>query len=121
MPGRTTLPGQNASTDRLTAGSTVAATRMTGKPIRCIGPRKHSECMPVIEVRHLHKRYGDLLAVNDVSFAVERGEIFGVIGPNGAGKPPPSSASAACAAPTAAKSESSAWTRSATPRPCGVS
>jgi ABC-2 type transport system ATP-binding protein len=42
--------------------------------------------MPVIEVRHLHKRYGDLLAVNDVSFAVERGEIFGVIGPNGAGK-----------------------------------
>ncbi len=40
----------------------------------------------VIEVRHLHKRYGDTVAVDDVSFAVERGEIFGILGPNGAGK-----------------------------------
>ncbi|SDY48961.1 ABC-2 type transport system ATP-binding protein [Micromonospora pattaloongensis] len=42
--------------------------------------------MPVIEVTKLHKRYGDLVAVDDVSFAVEAGEIFGVVGPNGAGK-----------------------------------
>ncbi|MEU8256016.1 ABC transporter ATP-binding protein [Micromonospora inaquosa] len=42
--------------------------------------------MPVIEVTKLHKRYGDLVAVDDVSFAVEAGEIFGVLGPNGAGK-----------------------------------
>ncbi|MFD0784597.1 ABC transporter ATP-binding protein [Micromonospora azadirachtae] len=42
--------------------------------------------MPVIEVTNLHKRYGDLVAVADVSFAVEAGEIFGVLGPNGAGK-----------------------------------
>ena len=42
--------------------------------------------MPVIEVTDLHKRYGDLVAVDDVSFAVEAGEIFGVLGPNGAGK-----------------------------------
>ncbi|MEH0931950.1 ABC transporter ATP-binding protein [Micromonospora sp. CPCC 205558] len=42
--------------------------------------------MPVIEVTHLKKRYGDLVAVDDVSFAVEAGEIFGVLGPNGAGK-----------------------------------
>ncbi|MGK5743051.1 ABC transporter ATP-binding protein [Micromonospora sp. URMC 103] len=42
--------------------------------------------MPVIEVTNLHKRYGDLVAVEDVSFAVEAGEIFGVLGPNGAGK-----------------------------------
>ncbi|HXV94526.1 MAG TPA: ABC transporter ATP-binding protein [Pseudonocardia sp.] len=41
---------------------------------------------PLIEVTHLSKRYGDHLAVQDVSFAVERGEIFGVLGPNGAGK-----------------------------------
>lgn len=39
-----------------------------------------------IEVQHLHKRYGSVEAVNDVSFSVKRGEIFGVIGPNGAGK-----------------------------------
>jgi len=42
--------------------------------------------MPVIEVEHLSKRYGDKVAVADVSFAVERGEIFGILGPNGAGK-----------------------------------
>ncbi|MEV0396801.1 ABC transporter ATP-binding protein [Polymorphospora rubra] len=42
--------------------------------------------MPVIEVEHLHKRYGEKVAVADVSFTVEQGEIFGVLGPNGAGK-----------------------------------
>ncbi|MET7945497.1 ABC transporter ATP-binding protein [Micromonospora sp. NPDC005324] len=42
--------------------------------------------MPVIEVTHLKKRYGGLVAVDDVSLAVEAGEIFGVLGPNGAGK-----------------------------------
>jgi ABC-2 type transport system ATP-binding protein len=42
--------------------------------------------MPVIEVQHLHKRYRHHVAVHDVSFTVEEGEIFGVLGPNGAGK-----------------------------------
>ena len=40
----------------------------------------------VIEVQHLHKRYGDTVAVGDVSFTVHEGEIFGILGPNGAGK-----------------------------------
>ena len=39
-----------------------------------------------IEVDHLTKRFGELVAVNDVSFAVDSGEIFGLLGPNGAGK-----------------------------------
>src|SRR3954453_10964987 len=42
--------------------------------------------MPVIEVTHLYKSYRDRVAVHDVSFTVERGEIFGILGPNGAGK-----------------------------------
>ncbi|WP_326646187.1 ABC transporter ATP-binding protein [Streptosporangium sp. NBC_01755] len=42
--------------------------------------------MKVIEVNNLRKRYRDHLAVDDVSFTVEEGEIFGVLGPNGAGK-----------------------------------
>jgi ABC-2 type transport system ATP-binding protein len=42
--------------------------------------------MPIIEVKNLHKRYGDLVAVDDVSLTVEKGEIFGILGPNGAGK-----------------------------------
>ena len=40
----------------------------------------------MIEVQHLTKRYGPVTAVDDVSFRVERGEIFGFLGPNGAGK-----------------------------------
>jgi ABC-type multidrug transport system ATPase subunit len=40
----------------------------------------------VIEVRDLHKEYGQTVAVDDVSFTVEAGEIFGILGPNGAGK-----------------------------------
>jgi ABC-2 type transport system ATP-binding protein len=40
----------------------------------------------VIEVEGLTKRFGSLTAVNDVSFSVERGEIFGLLGKNGAGK-----------------------------------
>lgn len=40
----------------------------------------------IVECEHLTKSYGDLIAVNDVSFIVEEGEIFGLVGPNGAGK-----------------------------------
>jgi ABC-2 type transport system ATP-binding protein len=39
-----------------------------------------------IEVERLTKRYGDLLAVNDISFSVNTGEVFALLGPNGAGK-----------------------------------
>src|SRR4030042_6546512 len=40
----------------------------------------------VIEVENLRKTYGATVAVDDVSFTVNKGEIFGILGPNGAGK-----------------------------------
>jgi energy-coupling factor transporter ATP-binding protein EcfA2 len=41
---------------------------------------------PAVEVAHLRKTYGTLVAVDDVSITVTEGEIFGILGPNGAGK-----------------------------------
>src|SRR3984893_16989603 len=42
----------------------------------------------ILELTHVTKRFGGLTAVNDVSFAINKGEIFSLIGPNGAGKTP---------------------------------
>jgi len=42
--------------------------------------------MPAVQVSHVAKSFGPVRAVQDVSFAVEPGEIFGLLGPNGAGK-----------------------------------
>lgn len=42
--------------------------------------------MALIEVKHLAKQFADKLALGDVSFAVQKGEIFGFLGPSGAGK-----------------------------------
>ena len=40
----------------------------------------------MIQVSHLTKYYGDFLAVNDLSFDIQDGHVYGFLGPNGAGK-----------------------------------
>jgi ABC-2 type transport system ATP-binding protein len=41
---------------------------------------------PTVTIENLQKSYGNIQAVKDVSFQIEKGEIFGLLGPNGAGK-----------------------------------
>ena len=41
---------------------------------------------PVIDVQNLTRHFGDYIAVNDVSFQIQKGAIFGLLGPNGSGK-----------------------------------
>lgn len=56
---------------------------------------------PILAVRNLSRRFGGLLALSNVDFTVEPGEIFGVIGPNGAGKTTLFSCLVGALAPTA--------------------
>ena len=49
-------------------------------------PARHDPVPLAIEARELSRAFGDFLAVDRVSFAVEEGEVFGFLGPNGAGK-----------------------------------
>jgi ABC-2 type transport system ATP-binding protein len=69
--------GKSATTDRTNLGQ-----RERHEPILA----RFSKNDSVIEVRKFRKTYGDFVAVNDISFEVRRGEIFGLLGPNGAGK-----------------------------------
>jgi ABC-type uncharacterized transport system ATPase subunit len=49
-------------------------------------PSRRVRSVSIIEVSELQKRYGEKVAVSDVSFEVAEGEIFRILGPNGAGK-----------------------------------
>ena len=54
----------------------------------------------MIEVKHLTKKYASETAVNDISFTVEPGKIYGFLGPNGAGKSTTMNIITGCLAPT---------------------
>jgi len=51
-----------------------------------MGIGEGASTVPAVEVNHVVKSYADKVVVNDISFSVGQGEIFGLIGPNGAGK-----------------------------------
>jgi ABC-2 type transport system ATP-binding protein len=69
-------PGRGNGAGRLAIVQPVASRRRPG-PIAG---------QPAVEIAHLRKTYGALTAVDDVTFSVAEGEIFGILGPNGAGK-----------------------------------
>ncbi|HUY84034.1 MAG TPA: ATP-binding cassette domain-containing protein [Steroidobacteraceae bacterium] len=60
--------------------------RTVGSPASAGSATTPSDGEPVIVAAHLTRRFGDFVAVNDLSFTVGRGEIFGLLGANGAGK-----------------------------------
>jgi ABC-2 type transport system ATP-binding protein len=62
----------------------VAVQRAPSEP--AAPARRNGAGGPVIEVSNLQRRFGNFLAVNNLSFTVERGEVFGLLGANGAGK-----------------------------------
>lgn len=68
-------------TDRQDRQSTVVERTSTTVPTTVT-----TNATPLVEVIHLRKSYGDHVAVKDVSFALQVGEVLGLLGPNGAGK-----------------------------------
>ena len=74
--------------------------RHRGRPVAAVGPdgggrrrtprgatcESGGDGASMIEVRNFTKRYGEFVAVDDLSFSIGKGEVFGFIGPNGAGK-----------------------------------
>jgi len=75
-PGSATIGRLDVRADRLKTPASQGDIRWPGQ----------TASRPAVEIAHLRKTYGALVAVDDVSFSVAEGEIFGILGPNGAGK-----------------------------------
>ena len=76
VPGSATIGRLDVRADRLKTPASQGG----------IGWPGQAASRPAVEIAHLRKTYGALVAVDDVSFSVAEGEIFGILGPNGAGK-----------------------------------
>jgi ABC-2 type transport system ATP-binding protein len=79
-------PAERASTERWSVESSGAARPLSRPGDARAGTGHQPETMPVAQIAGLRKGYAGRTVLDDVTFAVERGEIFGILGPNGAGK-----------------------------------
>ena len=90
LAGRRTVPAGNGGALRLdgVASTRAEAALPMGRTGNAISTRGAGQAAgpPAVEIEHLRKTYGPVVAVDDVSFSVAEGEIFGILGPNGAGK-----------------------------------
>jgi ABC-2 type transport system ATP-binding protein len=73
-------------TEQSKANGREAGLRQEPPPMTMEKPVYDPGAAAAIEVDHIVKKYGDFTAVDDISFSVKEGEIFGLLGPNGAGK-----------------------------------
>jgi ABC-2 type transport system ATP-binding protein len=83
------VPGDVAAGAEAVTGApgNAAGGRVDVRSVRAKVPASQGGAgRPAVEIEHLHKTFGSAVAVDDVSFSVGEGEIFGLLGPNGAGK-----------------------------------
>jgi ABC-2 type transport system ATP-binding protein len=70
----------------MSATEPTAAAGLDGRPRQMVPPTEAPLRQAVVNVSSLSKRYGDVLAVDDITFSLEAGTVTGYLGPNGAGK-----------------------------------
>jgi ABC-2 type transport system ATP-binding protein len=70
----------------MSATEPTAAADFDGRPRQMVSPMEAPPRPAVVSVSSLSKRYGDILAVDDITFSLEAGTVTGYLGPNGAGK-----------------------------------
>jgi ABC-2 type transport system ATP-binding protein len=85
-PGAVPSPGAHPSEDESDTGVGGDEQREALGSLTAGRPTARSPDEPALVVEHLTKRFGERLAVDDLSFSVGVGEVFGFLGPNGAGK-----------------------------------
>jgi ABC-2 type transport system ATP-binding protein len=70
----------------MSASEPAATTGVDGRPRSVVAPTQPLPGGPAVRVSSLTKRYGEVLAVDDVTFSLQAGTVTGLLGPNGAGK-----------------------------------